>query len=134
MHDAWACPDAELAQRQLERLADSLEHSHPSAARSIKEGLEETLTLRRLGIDGALYDTLKSTNPIENLNGLIAGYLRNVKRWKDGAMIERWVGAAVIEVARGFRRIRGYRDFKRLIAALSLQRATRARRSERKVA
>jgi putative transposase len=134
MRDAWACPDAELARRQLERLARSLERSHPAAARSIKEGLEETLTLRRLGVDGALYNTLKSTNAIENLNGLIAGYLRNVKRWKDGAMIERWVGAAILEVARGFRKIRGYRDFKHLVAAIRTRCQTSEQRNERKIA
>jgi len=134
MHDAWACPDSELAQRQLERLARSLERSHPAAARSIREGLEETLTLRRLGIDGALYNTLKSTNAIENLNGLIAGYLRNVKRWKDGAMIERWVGTAILEAARGFRKIRGYRDFKHLVTAIRMRCKTSEQRNERKIA
>ena len=134
MHDAWACPDAELARRQLERLARSLERSHPAAARSIKEGLEETLTLRRLGVEDALYNTLKSTNAIENLNGLIGSYLRNVKRWKDGAMIERWVGAAILEVARGFRKIRGFRDFKHLVAAIRAQCETSEQRNERKIA
>jgi putative transposase len=134
MSDAWACPDAELAKRQLERLARSLERSHPSAARSIREGLDETLTLTRLGVDGALYKTLRTTNAIENLNGLTARYLRNVKRWRDGAMLERWVGAALIEVVRGFRKIRGYRDFKHLVAALKARCESSAQPTERKVA
>ena len=134
MSDAWACPDAELAKRQLERLARSLERSHPSAARSIREGLDETLTLTRLGVDGALYKTLRTTNAIENLNGLTAGYLRNVKRWRDGAMLERWVGAALIEVVRGFRKIRGYHDFKHLVAALTARCESSAQPTERKVA
>ena len=134
MSDAWACTDAELAKRQLERLARSLERSHPSAARSIREGLDETLTLTRLGVDGALYRTLRTTNAIENLNGLTARYLRNVKRWRDGAMLERWVGAALHEVVRGFRKIRGYRDFKHLVAALKARCESSAQPTERKVA
>lgn len=55
---------------------------HPPA--SLREGLEETLALQRLGIAGALYRTLRSTNAIENLNGLLARYTRNVKCWRDG--------------------------------------------------
>ena len=134
MSDAWACSDAELAQRQLQRLAHSLERSHPSAARSMREGLDETLTLTRLGVDGALYKTLRSTNAIENLNGLTARYLRNVKRWRDGAMLERWVGASLIEVVRGFRKIRGHRDFKHLVAAIKAHCESSTQPSERKVA
>ena len=134
MRDAWACSDADLAKRQLERLARSLERAHPAAARSLKEGLEETLTLTRLGIDGALYNTLRSTNPIENLNGLIVHYVRNVKRWRDGAMLERWVAAAVLEVARGFRKIRGYRDLRRLVTALSAHASQHTQLNQRKVA
>jgi transposase-like protein len=134
MCDAWACTDAELAKRQLERLAHSLERSHPSAARSIREGLDETLTLTRLGVDGALYKTLRSTNAIENLNGLTTGYLRNVKRWRDGAMLERWVGAALIEVVRGFRKIRGCRDFKHLVTAIKVRCESSSQPTARKVA
>ena len=80
--EAWDSPDAELAERRLRRLADSLETEHPGAAASIREGLEETLTLQRLGLQGALYRTLRSTNTIENLNGSVADYTRNVKRWR----------------------------------------------------
>ena len=67
---------------------------------------------------GALYRTLRSTNAIENLNGGIGRYTRNVKRWQGGAMILRWVGAAVLHAERGFRRLRGYRSMERLVAAL----------------
>src|SRR5262249_31177058 len=84
MRDAWACSDADLAKRQLERLARSLERAHPAAARSLKEGLEETLTLTRLGIDGALYNTLRSTNPIENLNSLIGGTIKRCVNERGG--------------------------------------------------
>ena len=60
----------------------------------------------------------RTTNPIENLNGLIAHYTRNVKRWRDGAMVLRWIGTALHEATGGFRAVRGFRDIKRLVAAL----------------
>jgi transposase-like protein len=119
MHQAWSAADPKLARRQLERLAASLDKQHPSAAASLREGLDETLTLQRLGIRGALYRTLRSTNAIENLNGGVAVYTRNVKRWRGGRMILRWVGAAMAEVQKGFRRIRGHEDLPKLVSALT---------------
>ncbi len=118
LREAWDSPDADLAKRRLEGLASSLEAEHPGAAGSIREGLEETLTLQRLGIEGALYRTLRSTNTIENLNGGVASFTRNVKRWRSGSMIVRWVSAAVLDAQQRFRRIRGHKDMSRLIAAL----------------
>ena len=119
MKDAWQSNDALLAKRQLDRLADSLAKQHPGAAASLREGLDETLTLIGLGIDGALYRTLRTTNPIENLNGLIGHYTRNVKRWHDGQMVLRWIASSLNEASRGFRAVRGYRDMKQLAAALA---------------
>ncbi|MFQ5974630.1 MAG: IS256 family transposase [Alphaproteobacteria bacterium] len=121
LRDAWEAKTAELAQRQLERLARSLEREHPGAAASIREGLEETLTLQSLGLSGALYRTLRTTNPIENLNGSVASYTRNVKRWRGGGMMLRWVSAALLEAKRGFRRVCGHRDLPQLIRALDAQ-------------
>jgi transposase-like protein len=118
LHEAWESANADLAKRRLERLASSLEAEHPGAAASIREGLDDTLTLQRLGIEGALYRTLRSTNSIENLNGSIATYTRNVKRWQGGSMIVRWASAAVLDATKRFRRIRGYRDLHRLVSAL----------------
>jgi transposase-like protein len=118
LRDAWQSKDATLAKRQLERLARSLASDHPGACASLLEGLEETLTLTGLGIDGALYKTLRSTNPIENLNGLLTHYTRNVKRWKNGQMVLRWVGSALHEATTGFRCVRGFRDMKHLRNAL----------------
>ena len=71
MRDAWDGANAEPAKKQLQRLAASLQAKHPGAAASLREGLEETLTVQALGITGALYRTLRTTNPIKNLNGLI---------------------------------------------------------------
>jgi len=118
MQQAYETPDADLARRQLDRLARSLEREHPGAAGSLREGLEETLTLQGLGISGALYRTLRSSNPIENLNGSVMLFARNVRRWQDGSMILRWVGSALHEAQKQFRRLRGFRDMKHLIAAL----------------
>jgi len=119
MKQAWDGASAELAERQLRRLASSLEREYPSAAQSLREGLEETLTVQRLGVRGALLKTLRTTNPIENLNGSIASYTRNVKRWRGGgSMIRRWVASALCEAERRFRRVRGYREMPALINAL----------------
>lgn len=118
MRDAWDGADAELAKKQLQRLATSLQSRHPGAAASLREGLEETLTVQTLGITGALYRTLRTTNPIENLNGSIAHYTRNVKRWRDGQMTLRWVASAFSDAKDRFRKLRGYRDMRHLIVAL----------------
>jgi transposase-like protein len=118
MRQAYASFKPDSARRQLERLARSLESDHPGAAASLREGLEETLTLQTLGIKGALWKTLRSTNPIENLNGGIAKFTRNVRRWRDGSMILRWVGSAILEAEQKFRRVRGYREMPTLIEAL----------------
>jgi putative transposase len=99
MRDAWDGANAELAKKQLQRLATSLQAMHPGAAASLREGLEETLTVQALGITGALYRTLRTTNPIENLNGSIAHHTRNVKRWRDGQMTLRWVARTQGRVA-----------------------------------
>jgi transposase-like protein len=116
--DAYELESAKLAQRRLEQLARALEREHPSAARSLREGLDETLALQRLGIQGALWKTLRSTNPIENLNSSIARFTRNVKRWQGGTMVLRWVGSAVLEAERRFHRIKGYQQMPQLVRAL----------------
>jgi putative transposase len=117
--DAWGSNNAALAKRQLERLASSLAKDHPGAAASLREGLDETLTAIDLGLDATLYRTFATTNPIENLNGAIAQFTANVKRWRDGQMVLRWIGAALTDASRRFRAVRGYRDMKRLLSALA---------------
>lgn len=115
---AWNATDATRAQRQLENLARSLEDRHPGAAASLREGLEETLTLQRLGVTGRLLQSLRSTNAIESVNDKIAAYTRRVKRWSGGKMILRWVGAAVLDAQKGFRRVKGCDAMPTLVAAL----------------
>jgi len=134
LRQAWASSSADLARRQLERLAASLEAEHPGAAASLREGVDETLTLLTLGVEGALYRTLRSTNPIENLNGSVADYTKNVKRWRGGAMILRWVGAAVGEASQRFRKIRGHRDLAHLTHALERHELAQGVRAEEEAA
>ena len=118
LRDAWDLDSADRAARVLERLAGSLERDHPGAASSIREGLEETLTVQRLGLTGTLARTLRTTNIIENLMGSVERYTRRVKRWRGGQMIQRWVASALVDAEPRFRRVRGYRDLRYLVGAL----------------
>jgi putative transposase len=133
LRDAWDSANADSARKQLQRLAASLHVKHPGAAASLREGLDETLTVQSMGITGALYRTLRTTNPIENLNGSIAHYTRNVKRWRDGQMTLRWIASALSEAKDSFRKLRGHRDMKDLIAALD-ERVAQAQPVELKAA
>ena len=118
LDEAYGLADAALAKRRLLQLAAGLDRTHPGAAASLREGLDETLTLQRLGVTGALYCTLRSTNAIENLNGLVGRFVHNVRRWRDGRMLVRWIAAGLQDVTRSFRRLRGHRDLPALICAL----------------
>jgi putative transposase len=118
----------------LERLARDLKHDHPGAAASLREGLEETLTLQRLGIRGALFRTLRSTNAIENLNGTIATYTKNTKRWRSGSMILRWIAAALDHAQPRFRAVRGFSELPKLRTALDRAIATATEIGEEKAA
>jgi putative transposase len=118
LEEAYALPDAALAERRLTQLAAGLDRTHPGAAVSLREGLAETLTLQRLGVTGALYRTLRSTNAIENLNGLVGHFIRNVRRWRDGAMLVRWIATGLQDAQQRFRRVQGYTALPALIRAL----------------
>jgi transposase-like protein len=118
---AWDQATAKKAKSKLLRLAAQLKEPHPGAAASLREGLEETLMLIELGVQGALYRTLRSTNPIENLNGTLKRVARNVKRWRSGSMAIRWVVTGLLEAKKRFRRVKGYRDMPQLLAALEAQ-------------
>ena len=118
LHDAYRSRSAATARRLLNNLERTLRKNHPGAAASLREGLDETLTVLELGLGATLERSLSTTNAIENLNGNIRRITRRVKTWRDGTMILRWVGAAVNEAAKGFRRFRGFQDLKKLVAAL----------------
>jgi putative transposase len=115
---AWALTDHHLARERLELLASELERTWPDAAASLREGLPETLTLTRLGIDGQLAKTLCSTNPCESMIEIVRHTQRNVKRWQDGDMRKRWTAAGMLQAEQQFRRIIGYRDLAKLVIAI----------------
>jgi len=115
---AWASENHALALDGLRALASELERPHPGAASSLREGLEETLTLTRLGITGNLKRTLQSTNPIESMIETVRRTSRNVKRWQSGDMCLRWTAAGMLEAEAQFRRIVGYPDLAKLAIAV----------------
>ncbi|HYL17709.1 MAG TPA: IS256 family transposase [Burkholderiales bacterium] len=118
MNQAYATRDARRARRLLDNLARRLEHQHPGAAASLREGLEETLTVMRLELPENLERVLSSTNLIENLFSRVRELGRRVKRWQSGTMVLRWTAAGVLEAEHGFRKLAGYRAMPTLVAAL----------------
>jgi putative transposase len=118
LRSAWRLDDHAVALERLRALAGELERAHPGAAASLREGLEETLTLQRLGIRGSLKTTLASTNPCESMIECVRRTSRNVKRWQSGQMALRWTAAGMLEAERQFRRIIGYRDLAKLAVAI----------------
>jgi putative transposase len=118
MRAAWSLTDAELAEQRLRLLASELDRTWPDAAGSLREGLDDTLTLMRLGISGQLAKTLCSTNPCESMLEIVRYTQRNVKRWQDGDMRKRWTAAGMLVAEQQFRRIIGYRDLAKLVIAV----------------
>jgi putative transposase len=115
---AWADTRYDRALDELEALAGELEHTHPGAAASLREGMTETLTITRLGITGSLKRTLESTNPCESMIECVRRTSRNVKHWQSGDMALRWTAAGMLEAERQFRKIIGYRDLAKLAVAI----------------
>jgi putative transposase len=115
---AWSLTDPEPAKQRLELLAGELDRTWPDAAGSLRERLDDTLTLMRLGITGKLAATLCSTNPCESMLEIVRHTQRNVKRWRDGDMRKRWTAAGMLVAEQQFRRIIGYRDLAKLVIAV----------------
>lgn len=115
---AWANPNAGEAETALRSLACRLEKVNPDAAGSLREGLPETLTVTRLGINGALLKTVMSTNPMESMVDIVRAHARNVKHWQPGNMRLRWAAAGMIAAGEQFHRINGYRQLPHLAQAL----------------
>ena len=123
---AFADPNPEKGLDQAKRIAGELKADHPDAAASLREGLDEMFTVRRLGINGPLAITLTNTNCIESMISVGRHTMGNVKSWKDGQMKKRWVAAGMLEAERSFRRVRGYKDMPALVAAMRAEIARRA--------
>jgi Transposase, Mutator family len=115
---AYQATDVKKAQHLLLDLARRLEDEYPSAAESVREGLEETLTVQGLGLSARLQRSLTTTNAAESLISRTRHVKRNVKRWRGGTMMLRWVAAGVLEAVKGFRRLKGHRDMPTLVAKL----------------
>jgi transposase-like protein len=115
---AYKSGNAGRAKRMLEALARQLERKHPSAAASLREGLDETLTVMRFGLPEGLARTLSTTNPIEFINGRVRKTTHNVARWDNGEMILRWLVVALDEASKTFRKLRGFTGMPKLVAAL----------------
>jgi transposase-like protein len=116
---AWAKEDAKEAEKELRQVVRWLEPISPMAARSLEEGLEETLTLQTLGINPMLCQSMSSTNLIESCFSRTQGWTRRVKRWRGAKMILRWSAAALLTAEKGFRKVRGFRCLPQLEAALN---------------
>ena len=119
LRQAWEMDDAEKAERLIRNLARRLEHVAPGVSTSILEGLDEILTVIRLGLPAPLRRSLACTNIIENMMGTIRRVCRNVKRWRDAAMALRWTSAAMMEATKGFRRLKAHKQLPKLRAALA---------------
>ena len=124
LRQAWELDDAAKAERLLRNLARTLEPRAPGAAASIVEGLDEILTVVRLGLPRQLRRSLACTNIVENIMGSVRRVCRNVKRWRDAGMALRWTAAAMLEASKGFRRLKAKSQLPALRAALAAHRAT----------
>ena len=118
LRQAWQQDDAAKAERLLRNLARRLEHDAPGVSGSILEGLDEILTVIRLGLPPQLRHSLACTNAIENAIGTVRTVQRNVKRWRNAEMALRWTAAGLLEAQKTFRRLKAYRQLPVLDAAL----------------
>lgn len=137
LRQAWESEDADRAERLIRNLARRLEHEAPGVSASILEGLDEILTVTRLGLPPELKRSLACTNIIENMNGTIRNVCSNVKRWRNASMALRWVAAGMIEAGKGFRRLKASKQLPALKAALERHAANQIQpdlASNRKVA
>jgi len=116
---AYQAASVTAARRQLTALATWLERNgHADAAASVREGLEETLTVLKLGLPPTLRRFFATTNCIENLIGTLRHVTRHIKRWRDGDMRRRWIGLGLLRAAEGFRRIKHHAELGALVTAL----------------
>ncbi len=119
MANAYGMSKYADAKKVLEKLHRELMELNPSAARSLEEGMEETLTVHRLGLDEMLRRTLATTNPIESAFSVVDRVCGRVKRWRGGDHRERWVGAGLWLAEQKFRRVKGYKHLPKLLDELA---------------
>ena len=134
LNAAYALEDHDAAKKALEQLHRELMDLNPSAARSLAEGMEETLTVHRLHLPMQLRKTMASTNVIESAFSIVEQVCKNVKRWHGGDQRERWVGSGLLVAEKQFRRIQGYKQIPALIRELEAMRPSNAALAKRKKA
>ena len=117
--------DAARGKKVAEGIARQLETKHPGAAASLREGLDDMFTVRRLGVPDRLARTMSCTNAIESMFSVVQDLTRRVKRWRDPKMVTRWVGVGMLEAERSFRRVKGCKDMPILVAAVRREVAQR---------
>ena len=110
LRKAYQEPTAKEALKALSALAAELEHDYPQAAKSLREGMEETVTVQRLELPGTLRRSLATTNALESVNGQFRTHAKNVKRWSNGDQVLRWLAAASLFIEDRLHRLTGYRD------------------------
>ena len=125
LNAAYALEDHEAAKQALSGLHRELMDLNPSAARSLGEGMEETLTVHRLHVPMQLRKTLASSNVIESAFSIVEQVCKNVKRWHGGDQRERWVGSGLLVAQKQFRRVIGYKQIPALIRALEVQKPSK---------
>lgn len=118
LHAAYNETDYEEALGRLKTTTRWLERLNPDAAASLREGMEETLTVVRLGVPELLRRTLATTNPIESAFSVAQNVTRRVKRWREGDMRQRWCVAGLLRAESKFHRVKGYRHMPQLLKAL----------------
>ena len=114
---AWKM-EAKAGMARIRKLAEWLEREYPSAAASLREGLEECFTINRLGVPPSLHRCLATTNIIESPHAGVRIRTRRVTHWQNGAMVWRWMASAFLRTEKNFRKIMGYRDLWALEAIL----------------
>src|SRR3990172_12947132 len=119
LQNAYAMTEYADARRALEKLLRERMDLNPSAARSLEEGMEETLTIHRLRVPPKLRRSLAGTNVIESAFSIVETVCRNVKRWRHGDQIERWVGSGLLVAERQFRKVRGILEISLPLASFS---------------
>ena len=121
MEAAYGKPTYEAAKKALDALKPGLELMNQSALHSLEEGMEETLTLQRLGLTPMLKDSFRTTNCIENVNSLLEQLTHNVRRWTNSSQRHRWVATALLDVEPRLRRVKGYRHLPMLRQAIQVE-------------
>ena len=119
LQNAYSMAGYAEAKRALDQLHRELMDLNPSAARSLEEGMEETLTVHKLRVPDQLRRTLCCTNVIESAFSIVETVCRNVKRWRDGDHIERWVGSGLLVAERQFRKVIGFRQIPLLLSSMA---------------